>query len=233
MLGFEITEQPPSKVIVNEIFSFAFHCPITSRSFSKILKTFTPNNSFATAKLVDLPTLEDIEDDTYILGCLRAQFSENVADRILRFEIGIRKPGAYKILISIHGKTSDWNTSVHYPVISDLWTDEIYVCVPTLWFMSTILWESKFKNSDCWAGQGTISAARYRRSTAAKSCGVSPNKGFGKSGWRGWEWRSSRNTHSDPRNRPSTRILQDYNGSSANLLSTDISHPSHDCRDCK
>lgn len=132
MLGFEITEQPPSEVVVDEMFTFAFNCPYTSRSFSDVLKKFTPNNSFATAKLVDLPTLEDIEDETYTMGSLRAQFSDDISDRILRFEIGIRKPGSYKVLISIHGKTSDWNTSVHYPVISDLWTDEIYVRVPIL-----------------------------------------------------------------------------------------------------
>lgn len=145
MLGFEITEQPPSRVVVDEIFSCAFHCPYTSRSFSEILKNFTPNNSFATAKLVDLPTLENIDDDSYTLGSLKAQFSDNVADRIMRFEIGIRKPGSYKLLLAIHGKTSDWNTSLHYPVISDLWTDEIYVCVPTQWFISAIPWnETKF-----------------------------------------------------------------------------------------
>lgn len=209
MLGFEITEQPPSRVVVDEIFTCAFHCPYSSRNFSDILKFFKPNNSFATAKLVDLPTLQDIDDETYTLGKLRAQFSDEVNDRILRFQIGIRKPGSYKLLLSIHAKSSDWNTSVHYPVISDLWTDEIYVCV-SMPMIEIVFLEAncrEFKHSDSWSGQRTVSAAHYRGSAAAISYGFSPRKNFGKSSWRGWAWRSSPNTHSDRRIRLSTRIL--------------------------
>lgn len=150
MLGFEITEQPPSRVVVDEIFTCAFHCPYTSRTFSDILKSFTPKNSFATAKLVELPTLEDIDDENYTLGNLRAHFSANIQDRFLRFQIGIRKPGSYKLLLSIHAKSSDWNTSLHYPVISDLWTDEIYVCVSMSLIESVFLEENgrQYEHSD-------------------------------------------------------------------------------------
>lgn len=188
MLGFEITEQPPSRVVVDEIFTCAFHCPYTSRSFSDILKSFTPDNSFATAKLVDLPTLEDIDDVTYILGNFKAHFSDNVADRILRFQIGIRIPGSYKLLLSIHAKSSDFDTNIHYPVISDLWTDEIYVCVPMPIINILFLEEScqGFEPSDSRAGQRTVSAAHYRGSAAATSYRFSPHKNIGKFSWRGW-----------------------------------------------
>ena len=129
MQDLRMTEQPESEVEVGQMFSFAFFCPYTTRTFSGVLKRFTAMNSFATAKLVNLQTHEDHEDDSYILGRPDAGLSANVTDRVLRFEIGIRVPGSYRILISMHGKTSDPNTPLHYPVLADLWTEDILVCV--------------------------------------------------------------------------------------------------------
>lgn len=89
-------------------------------------------NSFATVKLVNLETHEDHEDASYILGRSEADLSKDVTNRVIRFEIGIRVPGSYRILISMHGKTSDPNTPLHYPALADLWTEDIRVCVSTL-----------------------------------------------------------------------------------------------------
>lgn len=92
-------------------------------------------NSFATAKLVNLETDEDHEDEAYILGQSRVTFANNVADRIIRFQIGIRVPGEYRILISLHGKTSSPDTALHYSVQADLLTEVICVCFSNLWLI--------------------------------------------------------------------------------------------------
>lgn len=125
-------EQPETEVEVGQMFSFAFFCPYITRTFSGVLKWFTPRNSFARAKLVNLQTQEDHDDDSYILGRPEADLSDDVTDRVLRFEIGIRVPGFYRILISMHRETSDPNTPVHYQVQADLWTEDILVCVSTV-----------------------------------------------------------------------------------------------------
>lgn len=62
-----MTQQPPEEVDVDEMFSFTFYCPFTTRTFSNAIKRFTYMNSFATAKLVNMDTQED-EDEAYILG---------------------------------------------------------------------------------------------------------------------------------------------------------------------
>lgn len=49
-------------------------------------------NSFATAKLVNLETQEDHVDEIYILGRPKANFSKDVADRVIKFKIGVRIP---------------------------------------------------------------------------------------------------------------------------------------------
>ena len=127
-----MVEQPPQEVEVDEMFSFTFHCPFTTRTISNEIKRFTLMNSFATAKLVNMDTQEHHEDDTYILGRPQAQFSSNTQDRILRFNMGIRIPGSYKILIAMNGKTSDPKTALHYSVLAEVWTEEIIVSVSSL-----------------------------------------------------------------------------------------------------
>lgn len=54
-------------------------------------------------------------------GAPGANPSDEVTDRVLRFKI--------RILISMHGKTSDPNTPLHYPALTDLWTEDTRVCV--------------------------------------------------------------------------------------------------------
>ena len=57
------TEQPESEVEVDQSFClFAFFCPYTTCTFLGVLKRFSPMNSFATAKLVNLETHKDHED---------------------------------------------------------------------------------------------------------------------------------------------------------------------------
>lgn len=138
MQGIEITEQPSQEVEVDKMFSFSFFCPFTTLSFSNEVKWFNRMNSFATAKLVNLETDEDHEDEAYILGQSRVTFANNVADRIIRFQIGIRVPGEYRILISLHGKTSSPDTSLHYSVQADLLTEVICVCFSNLWLVLAI-----------------------------------------------------------------------------------------------
>lgn len=58
-------------------------------------------NSFAIAKLTNLETREDYGDDSQILGHSGANLSDDITDRVIRFDIGIRVPGSYKILISL------------------------------------------------------------------------------------------------------------------------------------
>lgn len=132
MQELQMTEQPTSEVEVDQKVWSAFFCPYTTRTFSGVLKRFTPMNSFATTKLVNLQTHEDHEDGSYILGRPGANLSDDITDRTMRFEIGIRLSGLYRIIISMHGKTSNPNTLLHYPVLADLWAEEIRVCFSTL-----------------------------------------------------------------------------------------------------
>ena len=53
------------------------------------------------------------------------------AHRVMRFEIGFRLSGLYRIIISMHEKTSDPNTPLHCLVLADLWAEEIRVCFST------------------------------------------------------------------------------------------------------
>lgn len=192
MQELRMTEQPVSEVEVDQKFSFAFFCPYTTCPFSGVLKKFTPMNSFATAKLVNLETHEDHEDDSYILGRPQANLSDDVTDRVIRFEIEIRVPGSYRILISMHGKTSDPNTPIHYPVLADLWTEDIRVCVSTLDCLDAAREDIKSQCSDDRAGHGTEQFQHWKHDWGRRmrQC-FEWNCYEGRTGWfhRWWRWR--------------------------------------------
>lgn len=75
-------------------------------------------NSFATAKLVNLETQEDHVNEIYILGCPKVNFSEDVADRVIKFKIGARIPIQGSNLSAREDEGP--HKAVHYPVLVDL-----------------------------------------------------------------------------------------------------------------
>lgn len=88
-------------------------------------------NSFATAKLVSLETHKDHEDGSDSSGHPGANLSNDITDKVMRFEIGIRVPRSDRIVISMQGKTNDPNNPLHYSVLAEVWTEEICVCFCT------------------------------------------------------------------------------------------------------
>lgn len=64
----------------------------TTQTSSEVLKKFTSMNSFATAKLMNLKTHEDHKGSSYILGQPRANLSDDVMDRVIKFEVRIYNP---------------------------------------------------------------------------------------------------------------------------------------------
>lgn len=78
----------------------AFHCPYTTRFFSATLTQFNLVNSFATAKLLNLENQDDHDDETWVSRPPEAYFSDDVAVRANKLNIGVRIPGLYRILIS-------------------------------------------------------------------------------------------------------------------------------------
>lgn len=65
-----------------------------------------------------------------VRGVLRQIFND-ITDKVMRFEIGIRVPRFDRIVISMQGKTNDPNNPLQYSVLAEVWTEEIFVCVCT------------------------------------------------------------------------------------------------------
>lgn len=80
------------------------------------------------AKLVNLGTQEAHDDKTCGLGPPEANFSDDIADRVIDFDIGVRIPGLYRILVSLHGKMSGPHIALHYPGLSGL-MERVHLCM--------------------------------------------------------------------------------------------------------
>ena len=61
-----MTKEQLSNFEVDQKFLFAFVYLYTTCTFSEVLKMFTIMNSFATAKLINLETYENHEDNLYV-----------------------------------------------------------------------------------------------------------------------------------------------------------------------